>query len=67
VHCVIHGNSCYLQTGALQAYSARQLIVAGPRKAGFASACQAFGHREILGMLQGFGFLGDPLVTGHVQ
>ena len=65
---MIHSNSCYLQTGALQAYSARQLIVASPRKAGFASACQAFGHREILGMLaRASGFLGDPLVTGHVQ
>jgi copper chaperone CopZ len=60
------GNATYLQTGAIQAYTARQLIVNGPRKAGFASACTAFGHREILGMLQGFGFLGDPLVTGHV-
>jgi hypothetical protein len=66
VHCVIHGNATYLQTGAIQAFAARQLIVAGPRKAGFASACQAFGHRELLGMLQGFGFLGDPIVTGHV-
>jgi copper chaperone CopZ len=67
VHCVIHGNATYLQTGAIQAYAARQLIVAGPRRVGFASACQAFGHRDILGMLQGFGFVGDPLVTGHVQ
>jgi hypothetical protein len=67
VHCVIHGNATYLQTGAIQAYAARQLIVAGPRRAGFASACQAFGHRDILGMLQGFGFVGEPLVTGHVQ
>lgn len=66
VHCVIHGNATYLQTGAIQAFAARRLIVAGPRKAGFASACQAFGHREILGMLQGFGFVGDPIVTGHV-
>jgi len=66
VHCVIHGNATYLQTGAIQAFAARQLIVAGPRKAGFASACQAFGHQELLGMLQGFGFVGDPIVTGHV-
>lgn len=65
VQCVIHGNATYLQTGAIQAYAARQLIVAGPRRTGFASACAAFGHRELLGMLQGFGFVGDPLVTGH--
>lgn len=67
VHCVIHGNATYLQTGAIQAYAARQLIVSGARKYGFASACAAFGHREILGMLQGFGFVGDPIVTGHVR
>ena len=65
VHCVIHGNATYLQTGAIQAFAARQLLVAGPRKAGFASATAAFGHRELLGMLQGFGFVGDPLITGH--
>ncbi|HEY0577779.1 MAG TPA: DUF5938 domain-containing protein [Pseudonocardia sp.] len=65
VHCVIHGNATYLQTGAIQAFAARQLLVAGPRKAGFASATAAFGHRELLGMLQGFGFVGEPLVTGH--
>jgi hypothetical protein len=67
VHCVIHGNATYLQTGAIQAFAARQLIVAGPQAVGFASACQAFGHRELLGMLQGFGFLGDPILTGHVD
>jgi hypothetical protein len=66
VHCVIHGNATYLQTGAIQAYAARQLVVSGPRKSGFASACAAFGHREILGMLQGFGFVGDPIITGHI-
>lgn len=66
VHCVIHGNATYLQTGALQAYAARQLINGWQRKVGFASAAQAFGHRELLGMLQGFGFVGAPLVTGHI-
>lgn len=65
VQCVLHGAATYKQTGAIEAFAARQLIVAGPRKAGFASACAAFGHREILGCLQGFGFLGDPIVTGH--
>lgn len=67
VHCVIHGNATYLQTGALQAYAARQLVNGWQRKTGFASATAAFGHRELLGMLQGFGFVGEPLVTGHVQ
>jgi copper chaperone CopZ len=67
VHCVIHGNATYLQTGAIQAYAARQLVNGWHRKSGFASATAAFGHREILGMLQGFGFVGEPLVTGHTR
>jgi len=32
-------------------------------RAGFASGCQAFGHRELLGVLQGFGFVGEPIVN----
>ena len=48
-HCVIHGNSNYKQTGLLQAYAAYSLLQQKPRRAGFASGCQAFGHRELLG------------------
>jgi hypothetical protein len=65
VHCVIHGNATYLQTGAIQAYAARRLVYGSETAHGFASACKAFGHRELLGMLQGFGFVGEPLLTGH--
>jgi hypothetical protein len=36
-----------------------------PKKAGFASACQAFGHRELLGVLKSFGLVMDPTVTAH--
>ncbi len=43
VHCVIHGNSNYKQTGLLQAYAAYSLQQQPPRRAGFASACQALG------------------------
>jgi hypothetical protein len=64
-HCVIHGNSNYKQTGLLQAYAAYSLLQAPPRRAGFASACQAFGHRELLGVLKNFGLVMEPVVTVH--
>ena len=60
VHCVIHGTCNYKQTGLLQAYAAYHLIHGEPRRTGFASACQAFGHRELLGVLQNFGFVNEP-------
>jgi short subunit dehydrogenase-like uncharacterized protein len=62
-HCVIHGNSNYKQTGLLQAYAAYSLLQADPRRAGFASACQAFGHRTLLGQLTAFGLVRPPVVT----
>jgi hypothetical protein len=62
-HCVIHGNSNYKQTGLLQAYAAYSLLQRPPRQAGFASACQAFGHRELLGVLTSFGLVRPPVVT----
>ncbi len=48
-HCVIYGNSNYKQTGLLQAYAAYSLLQQPPKRVGFASGCQAFGHRELLG------------------
>jgi short subunit dehydrogenase-like uncharacterized protein len=63
VHCVLHGNCNYKQTGLLQAYAAQQLLQQPPRRVGFASACQAFGHRELLGVLRGFGLVMEPVVT----
>ena len=62
-HCVIHGHSNYQQTGLLQAYAAYSLLQQPPRKAGFASGCQAFGHRELLGVLQSFGLVSPPVLT----
>jgi hypothetical protein len=62
-HCVIHGNSNYKQTGLLQAYAAYSLLQQAPRRTGFASACQAFGHRELLGVLSSFGLVREPAVT----
>ncbi len=60
-HCVIHGNSNYKQTGLLQAYAAYSLLQQPPRRVGFASGCQAFGHRELLGVLREFGLVLEPV------
>ena len=62
-HCVIHGNSNYKQTGLLQAYAAYSLLQQPPRRVGFASGCQAFGHRELLGVLRSFGLVMEPVLT----
>ncbi len=64
-HCVIHGNCNYKQTGMLQAYAAYSLLQAAPKKVGFASGCQAFGHRELLGQLRSFGLVMKPILTVH--
>jgi short subunit dehydrogenase-like uncharacterized protein len=62
-HCVIHGTCNYKQTGALQAYAAYSLLQQPPHRAGFASGCQAFGHRELLGVLRSFGLVMEPILT----
>ncbi len=63
VHCVIHGTCNYKQTGLLQAYVAYHLCQAPPLRVGFASGCQAFGYKPLLGALQSFGLVGEPVVT----
>lgn len=65
VHVALHGNSNYKQTGLLQAYAAYSLLQQPPRRTGFASACQAFGHQELLGVLRNFGLVLNPLVEVH--
>jgi short subunit dehydrogenase-like uncharacterized protein len=62
-HCVIHGNSNYKQTGLMQAYGAYSLLQQAPNRVGFASGCQAFGHRELLGALRSFGLVMEPNLT----
>ena len=62
-HCVIHGNQNYKQTGLMQAYAAYSLLQQPPHRVGFASGCQAFGHRELLGVLRGFGLVSEPVLT----
>jgi short subunit dehydrogenase-like uncharacterized protein len=64
-HCVIHGNSNYKQTGLMQAYGAYSLLQQPPNKVGFASGCQAFGHRELLGAMRSFGLVMEPNLTVH--
>jgi len=55
VQCVLIGTCCYKQTGLIQAFAAHNLVHAAPRKAGFASAAEAFGARELLHVLQSHG------------
>jgi short subunit dehydrogenase-like uncharacterized protein len=62
-HCVIHGNQNYKQTGLLQAYAAYSLLQQAPLRTGFASGCQAFGHRELLGVLRAYGLVAEPVLT----
>ena len=64
-HCVIHGNSNYKQTGLMQAYGAYSLLQQPPKRTGFASGCQAFGHRELLGAMRSFGLVMEPNLTVH--
>ena len=52
-----HGQGAYLQTGLIQAFAAHQLVHQPPRKVGFASPGEAFGHREILAALEAYGFV----------
>jgi short subunit dehydrogenase-like uncharacterized protein len=53
--CVVFGTCAYRQTGLLQAYAAHSLIRTPPRKVGFASPAEAFGHCEILRMIESHG------------
>ena len=64
-HCVIFGNCNYKQTGMLQAFGAASLLQQAPKRVGFASGCQAFGHHELLGALRSFGLVQPPVLTVH--
>lgn len=55
VQCVVFGTCCYRQTGLIQAFAAHHLVHGAPRKVGFASAAEAFGHRELLRVLESHG------------
>jgi hypothetical protein len=62
VHCTIHGNQNYKQTGLLQAWCAMSLTQQAPLRTGLASACQAFGHEQLFGVLRNFGLLLEPVI-----
>jgi short subunit dehydrogenase-like uncharacterized protein len=51
VQCVLFGTCCYKQTGLIQAFAAQNLVRGSLRKVGFASTAEAFGARELLGVL----------------
>jgi short subunit dehydrogenase-like uncharacterized protein len=53
--CVIFGTCCYRQTGLIQALVAHHLVHSAPRKAGFATAAEAIGARELLAAVESFG------------
>jgi uncharacterized ParB-like nuclease family protein len=55
VNCVVFGTCCYRQTGLMQAFAAHNLVRGVPRKVGFASPAEAFGAREVLGVLEDHG------------
>jgi hypothetical protein len=63
IQCVIFGTCCYRQTGLLQAWAAHNLIHAAPRKVGFASAAEAFGHRELLKVVESYGLAKAKIYT----
>lgn len=56
-HVVVHGAGAYLQTGLIQAFAAHHLVYQPPKKVGFASPGEAFGHRALQAALEAYGFI----------
>ncbi|MBA5607748.1 saccharopine dehydrogenase NADP-binding domain-containing protein [Duganella sp. FT3S] len=52
VRATVHGVTAYIATGALQTAAVMKLLDGDSSRTGFASACQAFGHRYLLGFLE---------------
>ena len=46
----------YFTTGLMQAYGARRLMTEAPRVTGFRSPSEVFGHRELMGALESYGY-----------
>jgi hypothetical protein len=63
VQCTMFGICAYRTTGLVQAFAAHHLVHAAPRKVGFASPCEAFGHRELLQALENFGLSQAKLIS----
>jgi Family of unknown function (DUF5938)/Saccharopine dehydrogenase NADP binding domain len=64
VQCSVFGTCCYRQTGLIQAFAAHNLVHGAPRAVGFASAAQAFGYREVLGVLETHGLSKARMAAG---
>ncbi len=64
VRAVVHSIMPYSNTGALQTAAVMKLLDGETAKVGFASACQAFGHRYLLSFLEQRG-LARAHVTSH--
>ena len=62
-HCAVFGTCCYRQTALMQAFAAHHLVRTAPRKVGFASAAEAFGHHEILSVLAAHGLSKTKLIA----
>ena len=58
-----HGQGAYLMTGLIQAFAAHHLVHQPPRKVGFASPGEAFGHRELLAALEAYGLVRSSRLT----
>lgn len=56
VKTTIYSTGGYFQTGLVQAYAARRLMTETPRVTGFASPSEVFGHRDLMGILQSYGY-----------
>jgi short subunit dehydrogenase-like uncharacterized protein len=52
----VHSNCPYQQTGLIQAFCAARLVHGRATAVGFQSPCQVFGHRELLGLLESYGY-----------
>jgi hypothetical protein len=56
VKSTIFSTGGYLTTGLLQAYGATRLARETPRVTGMRSPSEVFGHRQLMGMLQNWGY-----------
>jgi len=56
VKSTIFSTGGYLTTGLLQAYAASRLVSETPRVSGLRSPSEVFGHRELMGALESFGY-----------
>ncbi|MEH6577683.1 MAG: DUF5938 domain-containing protein [Amphritea sp.] len=57
VNVVLRGNSPYIQTGVMAAEAVRRILIGRLYATGFASACEAFGHRELISAMAEEGYL----------